>query len=141
MNPVQQAIKFFELRSAWLGEGVPPVPRDLAQKRANVCDQCPQNKPVNGLIASAKRMAADKLRDQMELKKQLNLEVSNENNLGMCKACDCVLTLKVHVDIKRIAETTDSETTDKLDERCWILKELNTSPLLMQFPPNGRRHQ
>jgi hypothetical protein len=120
MNPFKAAQNFWEFRSAWLGDGGQPVSYDQAQARANVCLQCPMNEEM-GLYEGLAKHEADKLKKQIELKNSMALRVDGEKRLHICKACLCVLRLKVWAQMKHIKDTTD---IDKLDEKCWIRDEM-----------------
>jgi len=57
------------------------------------------------------------------IKRRMSLSVPNEGKLGLCGACDCLLSLKVHVPLEHILKWTDNETMDRFHPACWILNE------------------
>lgn len=119
MNPLKQALTFFKVRSEWLGEGGHPVPNRQAQERANVCLKCPQNveRPLAEFLEESVVLLVKR---QVELKNQMKLRVDGEKLLHICEACGCKLSLKVHVPIQFVKDTTEME---RLDPSCWILSE------------------
>jgi len=120
MNPFQMALKFFRLKSEWLGDGGEPVSVAQAQTRTNTCLGCPMNNSrLWELLAEA---VAEHVKEQVEYKNKLSLFVEDENRLHICDGCDCVLKLKVFVPLVYILKTTD---LSKLHPGCWILAEHN----------------
>lgn len=121
---LKKGIEFFALREAWLGEGGKPVPRELAQSRADVCVQCPWRDDSNDIYSRLAKNVASIVRRQIELKSEMKLEVDGEDRLTICGICWCVLKLKVHVPIKFIEQVTDDETRKAFPSYCWIRREL-----------------
>src|SRR4029079_154902 len=119
MNPFRAAARFHRLRSSWLGEGGQPVARPLAQARAAICATCPLNQPHTLWELLAAPAIATVTR-QLQMKDELGLKLEGEEQLHVCEACGCVLSLKVWVPLRHIMETTDY---DKLHPKCWILSE------------------
>lgn len=122
MNPariIKAGVTAWKVRRDWFGDGGQPVAPELAQQRSDVCNRCPMNqeKPVWELFASAVVIA---VKQQLKLKSELNLRVNGEENLHVCSACLCILSLKVHTPLKFILESSD---TEGLHESCWILAE------------------
>ena len=123
MNQFSKAIKAgvtaWKVRRDWFGDGGIPVAPELAQQRANVCLKCPfnQEKPVWELLTSAASFA---IRQQLKLKTDLALRVNGEEDLHTCAVCLCLLTLKVHVPLKSILESSNPE---GLPSFCWQIKE------------------
>jgi len=120
MDKIRAAIRFFEVRSQWLGEGGHPVPVQQAQRRADVCLKCQKNDKTMPLYEGMATEVALLVRRQLELKSQMNLRVNGEEGLHVCSGCLCILKLKVHVPMKFIASTSDMT---KLDPKCWIISE------------------
>lgn len=114
-------LKFQELMSSWIGDGLRPVHREDAQKRANVCLSCPHNK--GDWTEIFKNKVALTIRRQIELKNKMNMRVDGEKSLHLCGVCHCVLRLKVHVPIEFINETTDDKTMKEFPSHCWVVKE------------------
>ncbi len=116
------AVEGEEILREWLGAGGKPVSRDQAEHRALICADCPQNTRKHwGLFFT--RPLAQAFAKTIEFKNQLKLETSRDSELGACKACSCVLPLKVHVPLSHVLAHTSQDTLGKLDPRCWILHQ------------------
>ena len=108
---------------SWLGAGGQPVSIEKAEHRASFCVGCPLN--THGKWwENAKTPIAAMIRKILALKAHQKLSVSQEEQLFMCSACGCALRLKVFAPIKHISDNLTPEMLDKLDENCWIRKEL-----------------
>lgn len=106
----------------WLGEGAVPVPIEVAQRRANVCLECPENRDGHSLL----RLTADAVRaiaEQLNAKEHLKLRVEGEEKLYSCAVCRCALKLKVHVPIGTILNHTDQDTLNAFPAWCWVTNE------------------
>lgn len=119
VNPLKPALKYYQMRAAWLGDGGHPVPKEQAQSRANICMRCPKNvrKPFWEFLAVPAIAAVQR---QLNLKDDMALKVEGENSLHTCDGCECILKLKVWTPIKHIIDTTD---IDALHADCWIRSE------------------
>lgn len=106
----------------WLGSDGTPVANTLAEQRAGICAGCPQNSDQD-LLSIFTKPAADLIRRQLEERKQLKLETTNDAKLGICLACGCPTRLKVHVPLKFIKAHMKEPEASQLDARCWIKKE------------------
>lgn len=106
----------------WLGTDGKPVASGLAEERASICATCPQNKKGD-LISFFVKPVADLIRKQLEERKELKLSTSKDADLNVCDACGCPIKLKVHVPLRFIKSHIKSPEFNKLDPRCWILKE------------------
>jgi len=106
---------------SWLKSGGEAVPHTVAQRRALICAQCPLNKR-GGIISFFTRRAAKLIQEQIERKQRLELWTSVDALLGICKACRCVMELKVHTPPDVILANLKTKTRAKLDPDCWILK-------------------
>jgi len=106
----------------WLGQGGEPVDLTLAEGRAQVCNDCPQNKPGDWLALFTEPVA-NKIRSQLAIKNDMELRTSVDDSLQVCQACLCPIKLKCWVPIGEILKHTSEETKAKLDPRCWITKE------------------
>ena len=111
-----------KLLTQWLGDGLNPVPRQLAEKRALVCATCPQNQEGN-LWQRMDALAAHELRSLISAKKNMKLETQKDYALKTCQACDCWLPLKVHSPLRHILNNTSDSVRKDLDVSCWILSE------------------
>lgn len=119
------AVKTFR---SWIGDGMEPVSYAQAQSRANVCEGCPLNHKGDVLNRIAGTVAGA-IKDQMQVKQHLHLEILNEDKLGTCAACECHLPLKVWVPLENIP--FDEELEARLDPGCWILAEKKTLDVAM----------
>jgi hypothetical protein len=107
----------------WLGTGAETVNLSLAQTRGNVCLTCDRNKLGNRWL----KLTSDLVRaigDQMRAKDERNLRVIDEEKLGVCSACDCVIPLKIWLKRDILAERTSQEVLNDLPEWCWLKNEL-----------------
>lgn len=113
----------------WLGDGGIPVALEVAERRANVCtagnngQPCPMNVEPRWWEKS-KLGVAEVIRNHLEVKNEMNLRVSSEDSLHMCRACGCALPLKVHVPIEHIKEHSNPEANQRFVPYCWITKEI-----------------
>lgn len=104
----------------WLGEGGSPVDHDRAERRANTCAGCPNNRPVTKRIENT---VAEAIRKQEEVRHSVELRTSHDSNLHNCQACGCYLKLKVWVPLKHIPDESD-----KFPPFCWIRTERDIPP-------------
>ncbi len=105
----------------WIGDGGTPVAMEVAERRANICVTCPKNDGGNWLSYFTQPIAT-KIKQQLEIKHDLQLKTSVDNRLTVCSACDCTLSLKVWTPLEHILAHTSDKVKAKLDPRCWITK-------------------
>ena len=106
----------------WLGAGAQAVPASMAEERARVCSDCPQNQTgdwTSWFTAPASAL----IREKLSARDSMGFQTQYDDQLNVCAACSCPLKLKVHVPINHISARMNAETKAKLDPRCWILKE------------------
>src|SRR5690349_8834556 len=127
----QRALSYYHARSAWLGEGGQPVSFALSYSRAVTCSTCPLNVQRPLYEALAEPVAA-LLRRQIEVKAKLQLVTPLDEQLHVCNACGCVLTLKVHAPLEHARGTLDP---DELPAHCWIRTESAAPPAPSTPPP------
>lgn len=108
----------------WLGSGALPVLNELSNARAHVCVECPKNQPGD-IFAIFTAPLAEKLRTQLAIRRDMSLTTPDDAQLKICSACHCPLQLKVHVPLDHIESHLAEEVKERLDPRCWILKELH----------------
>lgn len=120
--PAKKTVAGVKVLLDWLGSSFRPVPKELAEKRAEICSTCPQNQPGDWTVTFTAPVAA-MLKLQLGIKNDLKLSTSKDGQLHNCMACSCVLTLKAHTPLKHILDNTDEATMQRLDKRCWILKK------------------
>jgi len=112
----------------WLGDGEPVHPM-VAEFRAQRCaagdngKRCPLNQG-QGWLETAKGEVSDWIRKEMELKNGMELHVTNETHLHVCKACSCYLRLKVWMPSHHVRQHTTPEQLAKMPDFCWIKTEL-----------------
>lgn len=106
----------------WLGAGGETVPQTLAESRAQVCASCPQNQPGDWTRLFTEP-AANKIKQQLSLRAEMELKTTVDDQLRVCKACLCPLPLKVLTPLKHILEHTSDAVKTKLDPQCWVLSE------------------
>lgn len=119
---VKQVVVGIDVLLDWLGEGGEPVASELAERRASVCADCPQNKggPLEYFF---QRTASELIRKQLELRSAMKLSTPSDEKLNVCVACGCPLKLKTWVLLEPILRRLTLEARGKLDERCWITAE------------------
>lgn len=108
---------------AWLGEGLPMVDQDVAEKRAAICADCPLNQPATGPMQWIYDKVKRPISELLQIKNDQRVETSLDSKLFCCQACDCPMVLKVHCLPEIILQRERPEHLAKLDPRCWILKE------------------
>lgn len=104
----------------WLGDK--PVAQVLAEGRASICVDCPQNKEGD-LLSFFTKPVSDLILRQLKERQDMNLSTSKDAQLNVCDACGCPLKLKVHVPLDYIKAHIKKPEFDKLDDRCWMRKE------------------
>jgi hypothetical protein len=106
----------------WIGAGGIPVSEDVAKRRAGICADCPKNDGGDWKKYFTEPIAA-KIKQQLEIKHDLQLKTPKDSKLTVCSACDCPLQLKVWTPMEHILNHMSVDTMAKLDSRCWILKQ------------------
>lgn len=106
----------------WLGSGLRPAKQEVANARAAVCAECPNNKEGN-FWQKLDAAAAGQIKLLVELKNDLKLTTPLDDKLKTCDVCDCHLQLKVWADIKHIRDNTPPEVMAALPDFCWVKME------------------
>jgi len=106
----------------WLAAGAEAVPKEKAEERAKICVACPQNQKGD-LLDFFTTQATEAIRKALNSRLEMKLETSQDEALGVCKACSCPLHLKVNMPIERIRNKLKPEIIARLDPGCWIPKE------------------
>lgn len=109
----------------WFGAGGKAVGIEVSTHRALVCKDCPGNRKTGWrdmlTIAGAKM-----LRSYFAVKNDMMLSTAIDKDLGLCKACGCVLELKIWTPLPYVLENLTDDQRAKLKEinpKCWILTE------------------
>ena len=105
----------------WIGSGAEAVPKELSERRAATCADCPQNE-VGDWLRFFTQPVSNAIRIALNSRREMKLETSSDDKLGVCNACSCPLKLKVHMPLDRILSHLPAESKAALDPRCWILK-------------------
>jgi hypothetical protein len=109
------------------GEGV-PVSKALAERRAFICQYCPENVSA-GWWHKVKHKIADAIKHMLEIKHQLDLHTSNEESLKMCRICGCATPLIVWSPLSVLRNHMKPGELEKYPHACWkkiALKALGT---------------
>ena len=106
----------------WANEGAPTVAPDLANHRAEVCVKCPMN-GQGGWEAYFTVPVSNAIRTQLERKRNMKLETTHDDKLGVCEGCTCPLPLKVWLPIENIVGKMPQAQFDALHSDCWIRSE------------------
>ncbi len=109
----------------WLGEGGVAVPVEIADGRAEKCLNCSEHRRVRWWEIAQEHIAKH-ITEQLVVKNQMGVRLSREPEMGVCRACGCVLALKAHVPLKHILAHTDAETMNRFVPKCWIKTEQTT---------------
>lgn len=107
----------------WIASGAEAVPQEQAEKRAEICSQC----PLNGRGGWEKWFtipASNAIRSALRHKGEFKLATKFDDQLGVCEACSCPMPLKVWVPLDRFFPHMSQEAKDNLDKGCWIRLEL-----------------
>ncbi len=113
----------------WLGNKAIPVESDIAENRSLACcfgdhgKPCPMNVEPNWW-ERVKDKIANTIRQQLQIKKNLDLWTAKEGDLSMCKICGCCLKLKIHVPIEYVRQHTTTKQFNEFPAWCWIRKEI-----------------
>ena len=107
----------------WLGSGGKPVPQALAEQRAAVCVDCPENRAPRWWERS-KSVIARNILLYIEAKKRMKLATGSDDKLHMCQKCGCHLPTKVWCPIEHIAGHTDLEKVAEMPAECWQRREI-----------------
>jgi hypothetical protein len=101
------------------------VSQDVAERRAATCVRC----QLNDTKTSIKNLFLDKAAQEIQqvygILNNLDLHTSQDEKLGVCRACLCPLKSKVWADISHIANHLTDEMKEKLWSECWIRAELS----------------
>lgn len=122
LNEIANDLAGVSLLHDWLGTGAVPVEHKLAEHRADICRTCTENVEPRWW-ERVKVQVADIIKAELNIKNSMNVTVSGEDELHMCKICGCCIPLKVHTPITHIKEHTPPNTMKMFPVWCWIKKE------------------
>lgn len=129
VNEIKDDISGLAALHDWLGDGGDPVHPMVAEFRAQRCvtgddgSGCPLNQG-QGWLETAKGEVANWIRREMEVKNGMELHVTTEEKLHVCKACSCYLRLKIWMPRDHIRAHTTKKQIDKTPSFCWMRSEL-----------------
>lgn len=123
IEEIRSTAKGVQILESWLGAGGAPVADELADKRANVCIECPLNVEPNWW-GRVKNAIASAIKDHLRVKSNLGFRVENEDGLSMCKVCGCCNALAVWTPIEHIKSHTSTEQFVKFPTACWKRNEI-----------------
>lgn len=106
--------RFLVVVTKWVKGGGQLVDRSLAEKRAAICAECPQNVPVRGCMGCSG--VIPKL-----LKLVGDSTTSLDDKLQGCNVCGCQLKAKVHLPAEVMVDGPDD--ADRFPSHCWIKTE------------------
>lgn len=106
----------------WEESGQPPVAQEVANRRASICVDCPQN-GQGGLSRYFTIPAAAMIKARFEKLHEKKMATPSDAQLGICEACLCPLKLKVWTPLDFILKHMEDNVRSKLDGRCWITSE------------------
>lgn len=111
----------------WEEAGMPAVDQETANRRAQVCVQCPKNGQEKHLTDYFTEPLAALIRKRFERMKELKIETPFDDKLKTCDACLCPMRSKVwftkELVLKRLKPEWKAE-LNQANPRCWILQEI-----------------
>lgn len=106
----------------WLGDGGNTVGYAMAIKRGEVCVSCPLN-AKGDWTELYKFVLSDAIKRVFELKRDAKLKTELDYKLGICRACSCVIGLKIWVPFEHIRAHTSDQQLNELPSNCWQFQE------------------
>lgn len=113
----------------WLGAGGMPVPLHQAELRSAAClygtkmgAPCQFNVAPKWWERFFKDPVAIAIRGHLEVKNNIGLRLSKEDDLHICGVCGCCLPLKLFVPIEHIKAHHKPE--HQYPPHCWVRKEM-----------------
>lgn len=102
--------------------GSQPVSLAEAERRASICEVCPQNKR-GGFKDWFVSQTAKALTELVGMMNDMNLRTSKDGNLGKCETCDCPMRAKIWPQLDVILKHMKPDQIKKLDPKCWITNQ------------------
>jgi hypothetical protein len=106
------------LATWWLKHGGEKVPQAVADSRAAVCADCPQN--IDRVDCAGCTLAG--IRDLL-VRTVGDVKTASDEKLRVCKVCLCENKAKVWLPIDAIMRSISPEQMTNLPASCWIKKE------------------
>lgn len=113
---------------AFISEGMPLVPKEVAEERGAICAACPANVGISGCgPCKVMQKLVDFLGSTSKTKADPQLESKS------CAVCGCSSRLQIHLPIEVLAKGVTPEQQARFDriEHCWksseSLRELETT--------------
>lgn len=106
-----------EILRDWVGGAGRVVDNDTAQKRADICIDCPENKP--SFLTEA---VANAIKSHLEFKADAGLHVVGESELHSCQICSCANRLSVWCPSEFLSKYQTPEEISKYPAACWKTK-------------------
>lgn len=103
----------------WLQSGGAPVAKELANRRAEVCVNCPKNVAGSWYTTAP----AEIIKAALEARKDLTLSTPFDGQLKSCDVCKCLMPLKVWTPLHHILERTRPEIMAEFPPNCWIARK------------------
>ncbi len=100
----------------WLRSGGAPVAQELANKRAAICVECPNNVEGSWFTVAPAQL----IKETLEARKDLKLETPHDAKLKSCGICKCLLALKCHTPLEFIIAKTNPAIMAEFPAHCWI---------------------
>lgn len=119
LDRVKQTANGARILFEWLGDDQKVVDKELAQSRADICKRCPKNQP--GSIFT--KAVAWAIKEQTDLKNDLQLRVEGEKSLHACQICTCWLRLKIWLPIEKLRKEETDEEKSRWPTWCWLRNE------------------
>lgn len=128
-NHIRRTAAGIRLVADWVGTGLKPVEKEVAERRGGVCVTCPNNTNPNWIQKLDAALAAE-IKTLVEIKNDLKLSTIHDKNLLSCSLCDCYMPLKVWAPIEHIWANSPQSVKDDLSKvvtsdkhRCWVVQE------------------
>lgn len=96
-----------------------PESEEVAEKRAAICANCPQNVKGN-ILERFNAMAGKEILAIFNALNDLDLHTSRDKDLYVCHLCSCPLRSKVFAPLEMVKKHMVQETMDSLPDYCWI---------------------
>jgi hypothetical protein len=103
-----------QIIASWDGQ---VVTSEIAQRRSEICRQCPLNRPGSYLS----ELTARAVKCRMEAKLGRKLFIEGHQHLRTCHACDCYIPVKIWYPLVSVYPTEEQK--PMFWKQCWLLNE------------------